>query len=90
MISFVLGAAMARTYSSFSVGCQTAIIYAVTKGYLNDIPVNKVSEYETALYEFLKTHYAELLKRFDAGKFDDADVEELKKALTKMNDEFRA
>ena len=73
-----------------SVGCQTAIIYAVTKGYLNDIPVAGVSDYETALYEFLKTHYSELLNRLDAGKFDDEDVENLKAALVDMNESYRA
>ena len=73
-----------------SVGCQTAIIYAVTKGYLNDIPVAGVSDYETALYEFLKTHYSELLSRLDAGKFDDEDVENLKAALVDMNESYRA
>ncbi|MBR0156667.1 MAG: F0F1 ATP synthase subunit alpha [Clostridia bacterium] len=76
--------------SPLSVGCQTSIIYAVTKGYLNDIPVEKVAEYETALYEFMKTRYADLLKRFDEGKFDQADIDELNKALTEMNESFRA
>ncbi|MBO4879288.1 MAG: F0F1 ATP synthase subunit alpha, partial [Clostridia bacterium] len=79
-----------KRQSPLSVGCQTSIIYAVTKGYLNDIPVESVSEYETALYEFMKTNYADLLARFDAGKFDDADVKELNKALTEMNADFRA
>ena len=76
--------------SPLSVGCQTAIIYAVTKGFLNDIPVASVSDYEAALYEFLKTKYAGLLVRFDAGKFEQSDIDELNKALTEMNENFRA
>ena len=57
---------------------------------MNEIPVASVSEYETALYEFMKTHHAELLARFDAGRFDDEDIKELNEALTEMNAQFRA
>ena len=66
------------------VGCQVAIIYAVTKGYLNDIPVNKVKDYECELYDRLESKYSELLTRFENGFYDDEDVETLKKALGEM------
>ena len=66
------------------VGCQVAIIYAVTKGYLNDVPVNKVKEYEYKLYEKLESKYSNLLTRFEQGYYDDEDVELLKKALGEM------
>ncbi len=66
------------------VGCQVAIVYAVINGYLNDIPVNKVKEYEFNLYELLENKYAEFLKRVEAGSWDDEDIETLKKALSDM------
>ncbi len=66
------------------VGCQVAIIYAVTKGYLNDIPVDKVKDYEYELYEKLESKYSELLTRFEQGFYEDEDVEILKKALGEM------
>ena len=47
--------------SPVTVGCQTAIIYAVTHGKLNDIPVESVSDYEAALYELLQSEYSCLL-----------------------------
>ena len=47
--------------SPVTVGCQTAIIYAVTHGKLNDIPVESVSDYEAALYELLRSEYSDLL-----------------------------
>ena len=40
---------------------QVAILYAVTKGFLKEVPVEKISEYEAFLYETLDARYAGLL-----------------------------
>ncbi|MBO5373954.1 MAG: F0F1 ATP synthase subunit alpha [Clostridia bacterium] len=66
------------------VGCQVAIVYAVINGYLNSVPVNKVSEYESELFERLERDYVELLSRFESGYFENSDIEELKRALEEM------
>ncbi len=66
------------------VGCQVAIVYAVIHGYLNEIPVKGVMDYEKRLYEYLENKYGELLVRFESGYFDDADIEILKKALNEL------
>ena len=71
--------------SPVPVGCQVAIIYAVIHGYLNDVPVNKVKEYEARLYERMQNEHAALLTRLNEGYFDDEDVEALKAALSAMN-----
>ena len=63
------------------VGCQVAIIYAVTNGFLNDIPVSKVSEYETVLYTKLTADAKELLARLEEGYFEKSDEEALIKLL---------
>ena len=63
------------------VGCQVAIVYAVINGYLNEIPVNKVNEYEQKLYDHMENKYNDLLIRFESGYFDPSDVETLKRAL---------
>ncbi|MBQ5910785.1 MAG: F0F1 ATP synthase subunit alpha [Clostridia bacterium] len=70
--------------SPVRVGCQVAIIYAVINGYLNDVPVNKVKEYEFNLYELLENKYPEFLKRMEEGFWDDEDIETLKTALDEM------
>ncbi|MBQ9112465.1 MAG: F0F1 ATP synthase subunit alpha [Clostridia bacterium] len=67
--------------SPVRVGCQVAIVYAVINGYLHDIPVKKVAEYEEKLYAHMENKYNDLLVRFESGYFDDSDVETLKKAL---------
>ena len=66
------------------VGCQVAIVYAVIHGFLDDVPVDKVSEYEHKLYERLEAENPTLLERFEQGYYDDQDVQELEAALRKM------
>ncbi len=66
------------------VGCQVAIVYAVIKGYLNDIPVSSVREYEHRLFLKLENEYGEWLKRIEDGFFEAEDEEELKKILSEV------
>lgn len=70
--------------SPIRVGCQVAIVYAVINGYLNDIPVKGVKEYERSLYELLENKYGDFLARIESGSWDDKDIEELKTALNGM------
>ena len=65
--------------SPVSAGCQVAIIYAVTNGYLD-----QVHEFEERLYEKMKTDKKELLARFEQGFFEESDVEELKETLKEL------
>jgi F-type H+-transporting ATPase subunit alpha len=70
--------------SPVSAGCQVAIIYAVTNGFLDQVPVDKVHEFEEKLYEKLKADKKELLARFEQGYFEDSDVAELEETLKEM------
>ena len=66
------------------VGCQVAIVYAVINGYLNDVPVKSVPEYEQKLFMHMENKYPTLLERLESDYFDDSDVETLKKALGEL------
>ena len=70
--------------SPLRAGCQIAIVYAVTNGYLNDVPINKVKEYEAMLYAKLENEYSALLDRFESGFYEEEDIEILKEALLDM------
>ncbi len=72
--------------SPVRVGCQVAIVYAVINGYLNDIAVDKVADYEKRLSELLETEYANLLERFENNFCDDEDIALLKEALEQMKE----
>ena len=62
-------------------GCQVAVLYAVTHGYLDDVPVDGVRGYEKRLCERIQAEHPKLLERIEAGFYDDSDVEELTEAL---------
>ena len=66
------------------VGCQVAIIYAVSNGWLDKVEVKNVADYERRLYELLENSYEDLLERFEQGFYADEDVERLKQALGQM------
>ncbi len=70
--------------SPVRVGCQVAIVYAVINGYLNDIEVKKVKDYEKKLFELLEDKFSNLLQRIENGFWDSEDEQELKKALELM------
>ncbi len=70
--------------SPVSVGCQVSIIYAVINGYLDNVPVEKVHDFEQRLFEKLQNEKAELLERFNAGFFEESDVESLINTLKEM------
>ncbi len=70
--------------SPVRVGCQVAIVYAVINGYLNDIPVKQVKEYEQNLFALLENKYSGFLTRVESGSWEDKDIDELKTALSEM------
>ena len=63
------------------VAHQVCILYAVTKGYLKDIDVAKVPEFELRLVEFMENRYGKVLDAIrTTGKLE-ADTEELLKTV---------
>lgn len=70
--------------SPVSVGCQVAIIYAVTKGWLDSVPVADVHKFEERLFEKLQNQKPQLLARFEEGFFEDEDVSSLEETLKEM------
>ena len=66
-----------------------ASLFAVNKGFLDDIDVKKVLEFEHGLHQFLKTSHAALLKKIEDSKQLDKDAEaELTTAITAFKKSF--
>ena len=70
--------------SPVRVGCQVVIIYAVTHGWLDPVPVAQVPAYEERLYELLEQKYNDLLCRFEQGYYEAEDIAAMESALTEM------
>ncbi|EOI4171192.1 F0F1 ATP synthase subunit alpha, partial [Campylobacter jejuni] len=70
-------------YSPLSPENQVVIIFAGTKGYLDDVVVSKIGEFEAALYPFIEAKYPEIFEQIRTKKALDKDLEEkLAKALS--------
>ena len=70
--------------SPVRVGCQVAIIYAVTNGFLNDVEPDKVHEWEQELYDLLETAHPELLERIESGEWGQSEIDGLTQAYAEM------
>jgi len=77
-------------YQPVPVEEQVMIIYAVSNKYLTDIDVEDVSEFESGLTEFMRSHYAEVGSTIRETGIMDAAVEEtLKKAIEEFKTQFK-
>ena len=71
------------------VELQVCIIYAVTKGFLNEIPVGKIKDYQVKLFDFLTEQQAKLLQDIIQTKDLSADNEKiLSQALKEFNQQY--
>ncbi len=78
-------------YSPLSVGDQVAILYAGINGYLDDIPVDQISNYTKGLRDYLKSskaQYGELLR--SEKKLGDEAEKLLKEAINEYKQTFMA
>lgn len=76
-------------YGPVSVVNQTAILYAVGNGYLDDIPVEKIREFETGFHDYLDANGGKFTQAIRAnGDFDEKTEQELKKLLNEFKKSF--
>ncbi|HED0921452.1 TPA: F0F1 ATP synthase subunit alpha [Campylobacter coli] len=74
-------------YSPLSVEKQVVLIFAGTKGYLDDVAVSKIREFEDGIYPFIEAKYPDLFEQIHSKKALDAELEE---KLAKAINEFKA
>ncbi len=78
-------------YSPIPIEKQVVALYAGTRGYLDDIPVNAVTKFEKELYLFIDSKYPQILEQIRQKKKLDDEIEaELKKALEDFKSQFTA
>ncbi len=76
-----------KQYSPLSVGEMGLSLYAVNEGYLDDVAVEKVVDFEAALHAFAHANHAELIRKIDdTGAYDDDIQAGLKKAVEQFKE----
>jgi len=67
-------------YLPMSLGKQVSILYVVTNGYLDDVPVEKVIAWEENLHRFMETNHPEIENRINTEYEIKAEIEEILRA----------
>jgi F-type H+-transporting ATPase subunit alpha len=62
-------------YSPLSVSEEALTLFAVNKGYYDDVPVEKALAFESSLRQFIKSKYASLMDKLEQSKDMDAEGE---------------
>jgi F-type H+-transporting ATPase subunit alpha len=73
-------------YSPIPVEVQTAVIWAVQNGYVDDVPVERIKEFQARLTDFLSTRKTDLLRQISQKK---ALSDELVADLKATADQFK-
>jgi len=77
-------------YVPMNVEKQVAIIFAASKGLLDDLAVDRVSDFESGLFDYLDANSADILARIvKEGKISDETSDLLEKAITNFKSGFK-
>ena len=74
-------------YSPFSVAQTAVSLFAANEGFLDDVPVNKVKDFEDGLQNYMKSEHADLMEKINAtGDYNDEIQAALHAAVTKYKE----
>ena len=77
-------------YNPIPVEIQAAVLWSVQNGFIDDIPVEKVKDFQGKLTDYLTSRKAELLAKIAKEKaLSDALTAELKAAITEFKQTYR-
>ena len=78
-------------YVPMDVEKQIAIIFAASKGHLDDLSVEEVSDFESGLFEYLDANASDILASIvSEGSISDETAEKLEKAISDFKAGFGA
>lgn len=76
-------------YRPLSESLEVVSIWAVTKGYLDDVPTEDVPQFEEQLHEYVQAHNKKLLEEMSLGaKLNETQTKELTKAVEEFKKAF--
>ncbi|NOZ50385.1 MAG: F0F1 ATP synthase subunit alpha [Chloroflexi bacterium] len=76
-------------YQPVPMAEQVMVIYAGTNGYLDDVEVDRIPDWEQKFYQFMTTYYPEVGATIEREKkLSDQTEDSLKLALTEFNKQF--
>lgn len=61
-------------YSPLSVGLQVLSIFTATNGFLDDLEIGQVREFEAELHGYFKANHPDLLQKMESGKWKELEA----------------
>ncbi len=76
-----------KQYSPLSIAEQGVSLFAANEGFLDDVELNKIGDFEAALLSYMKSEHADLLDKInESGDYND----EIEQALRSALESFKA
>lgn len=76
-----------RQYAPMSVAEMGVSLFSANQGYLEDVEVEKIQDFEQALVAYMNTEYADFMQQInDTGAYDDKIVDTMTKAIEKFKE----
>ena len=76
-------------YSPIPVEHQVVALYALTKGYMDEVDVEKIKEFETGLVDYVEANVPEFIAEVkEKGMWEEGTEEKLKKAIEDFGGSF--
>jgi len=76
-----------KQYAPLSIGEMGVSLYAANEGFLDDVPVNKIVDFEAAMHDYFKSNHQDLLNQVDQSGDWNGDIQA---AFTKGLEGFKA
>ncbi|MCX5704520.1 MAG: F0F1 ATP synthase subunit alpha [Candidatus Omnitrophica bacterium] len=77
-------------YNPLPMPKQVMIIYAATKGFLDNLPDNCIKRFEAEFYKFIDLKYPDIERTIDSsGELGDQTVKSLESAISEFIEEFK-
>ena len=74
-----------KQYTPMSIAEMGISIYAANEGYLEDIELNKILDFEAALLSYMNSEHVDLVKQInDTGEYNDDIGAQFKAAIDKF------
>jgi F-type H+-transporting ATPase subunit alpha len=78
-------------YQPMPVELQIVSIFAANEGFLDELEISNIKEYETELHDYVEGNLADVLNSIRSkGALSDEETTKLKAALMKFTEEFKA
>ena len=78
-----------QQYQPKSLPIMVISLYAMQKGNFDDVPVNRVREFQAALEEYLNTRKAALIEKLGNEKTLDGNEDEIKSAIADFKSSWK-